>query len=206
MKYVIVVLIFCGWLEAQESHEFNLDPDVRRMEHEGKGGHHRGKGRRGGGRLKKAMESQVPQWMGLLPAEQAEQAQKIVQYLHTSNEVSRMYVRSGELKKAQEILEKRVRLKLPDFFSTAPPLLRSSKVHSLMELGVIFGKLQEWDKAIQNYEAAMEIMKVIEVPMMVSTRLRMELLKAYKKAGLESKAALMMQSTLKDSEIGLDFE
>lgn len=206
MKYFVILIISYGLSGAQDELLSSIDSELMRVERDGRGKKYREKGRRGGGRFRKQMESQVSQWMNSLPDEQAQQAQKIVQYLHTSHEVSKMYTRNGELKKAQEVLEKRARLKLPDFFSGAPSFLKSSKVHSLMEVGGIFGKLGEWEKAIQNYELAMEKMKGVEVPRMLGTRLRMELLKAYKKAGLEMKAASMMQSTLKESEIGLDFE
>ncbi|MBT3785895.1 hypothetical protein HOF92_13045 [bacterium] len=163
-------------------------------------------GRGGEGRFRKKMKDDVGQWIKGLPEDQAAQAQKVVQYLHTSNEVSRMYIREKRFQEAIKVLEKRSRLKLPPVFTSAPPFIKAVKAHTYMELGSIYGKQGQWNMAVKSLETAMQESGKEGVPDMLKTKVRMELMRAYKKAGMEAKASGMMEATLKEAEAGLEFE
>jgi len=211
MKYWTLLLIISGFLWAEETigieragNEAGKGRIQERMKM--KKGMRREKGFRREGILRKKMEGEVRQWIKGLPEDQAAQAQKIVQYLHTSHEVSKMYLKEGAHQQALEVMKKRSRLKLPDFFSGAPSLLKASKAHSQMEIGSIYAKQGQWEKAVVHYESAMEMSKDLDIPQIMRTRARMELLKVYKKAGMDGKAASILKSTLEEAESGLQFE
>ena len=55
-------------------------------------------------------------------------------------------------------------------------------------------------------EEAFEIAKKEDIPSMFQVKLRTDLLKAYRKAGMKEKAASMLEQTLQEAEQGLEFE
>ena len=163
-------------------------------------------GRGGEGRFRKKMKDDVGQWIKGLPEDQAAQAQRVVQYLQTSNEVSRMYIREKRYPEAIAVLQKRSRLKLPPVFASAPPFIKAVKAHTYMELGSIYGKQDQWNLAVKSLETAMRESGQEGIPAMLKTKVRMDLMRAYKKAGMGAKASGMMEATLKEAEEGLEFE
>jgi tetratricopeptide (TPR) repeat protein len=172
-----------------------------------RGKHKRRKKRRKEGKMERQrMQDKVRSFLESLPEGESEQAQKVVQYLHTSHEVAKMYMREKNWEKAIQVLNKRSRLKVPLSFSSAPPFLKAVKLHSRMEIGRIYMKQKKYKEAVNILEEAFEMSKKEEIPSMFQVKIRTDLLKAYRKAGMKDKAGSMLEQTLQEAEQGLEFE
>ena len=83
-----------------------------------------------GGLIKKRMDD----FLKTVPIDHHEKAQKIITYLHTSHRVARSHMKNKNNSAALEIFNKRLRLKVPDFFENAPPILKYFKLATKVEL------------------------------------------------------------------------
>ncbi len=209
--WMIGVMVSASYGASGDDRQFNHDRTAMGADGElrqgRKGRRKRRLKRRGEGKMERQrMQEKVRSFLESLPEGESTKAQKVVQYLHTSHEVAKMYMREKNWDKAIEVLSKRSRLKVPASFSSAPPFLKAVKLHSKMEIGKIFMKQKKFEEAVKVLEEAFEIAKKEDIPSMFQVKLRTDLLKAYRKAGMKEKAASMLEQTLQEAEQGLEFE
>jgi len=155
----------------------------------------------------KHMEQKMKSFMEGLPEEQRSNAKQIMTYLHTSQQVAKHHIKNKEYDQAATIFEKRLRLKVPAYFDGAPPMLKGFKLHTRVELGKLHLSRKDYSQAVRQLELALEESKKDkDLPPMMTQGIQAQLIRAYKKAGMDDKAQGLLQSSLSAAERGLEFE
>ena len=156
-----------------------------------------------GGLIKKRMDD----FLKTVPIEHHEKAQKIITYLHTSHRVARSHMKNKNNSAALEVFSKRLRLKVPDFFDKAPPILKYFKLATKSAMGKIHLGEKNGEKALQVLEVSYEeALKYEDFPKPMMIRLRHQLMRAYRMVGMADKAEMMLESALREAEADLEFE
>jgi len=170
-------------------------------------------------RLKKAKRSRTNGFKGRLirkrmddflktvPPEHREKAQKVITYLHTSHRVARSHMKNKNNSAALEIFNKRLRLKVPDFFENAPPILKYFKLATKVAIGKIHLSEKNGERALQALESSYEeALKLKDFPKPIMIGLRHQLMRAYRMVGMANKADMMLESTLREAEAEVEFD
>lgn len=155
------------------------------------------------GELKRSMKD----FMDKVPKEELEKAQKIITYLHTSHRVAKSHMRSNNTEEALQIMQKRMRLKLPTFFDQAPPMLKYFKLSTEAEMAKIYAKSGNSQKSIEILENVLQkSSQHKDFPKLLLINFRHELMRAYKQAGMQDKADDLLKESMKEAESDLEFE
>tara|TARA_Y100000589_G_scaffold105572_1_gene100053 strand:+ start:48 stop:680 length:633 start_codon:yes stop_codon:yes gene_type:complete len=155
----------------------------------------------------RSIKKRMNNFLKTVPPEYHEKAQKIITYLHTSHRVARSYMKSKNTSAALEIFNKRLRLKVPDFFKGAPPVLKYFKLATKAAISKIYLSEKNAKKALDILEISHEEAqkhKDFPKPMMID--LRHQLMRAYRILDMHDKADRMLESALRDAEAELEFE
>ena len=153
--------------------------------------------------IKKRMDD----FLKTVPPEHHEKAQKVITYLHTSHRVARSHMKNKNNSAALEIFNKRLRLKVPDFFENAPPILKYFKLATKVAIGKIHLSEKNGERALQALESSYEeALKLKDFPKPIMIGLRHQLMRAYRMVGMANKADMMLESTLREAEAEVEFE
>ena len=153
------------------------------------------------------IKKRMNEFLKTIPVEHHEKAQKIITYLHTSHRVARSHMRNKNNSLALEIFNKRLRLKVPDFFDNAPPVLKYFKLATKAAMAKIYLSEKNGEKALQVLERSYEeAQKYEDFPKPMIIGLRHQLMRAYRMVGMPNKADSMLESALREAEADVEFE
>tara|TARA_B100000674_G_C37761092_1_gene877990 strand:- start:158 stop:805 length:648 start_codon:yes stop_codon:yes gene_type:complete len=167
------------------------------------------KGKRGksGAFQDRFIKKQMNEFLKTVPQEHHQKAQKIITYLHTSHRVAKTHMKNKNMVGALKIFNKRLRLKVPDFFDQAPPVLKYFKLATKSAIGKIYLSQKNGEKAVQILEQSFgEAQKYEDFPNSMLIGLRHQLMRAYRMIGKPAKADMMLESALREAESELEFE
>ena len=113
------------------------------------------KGKRGksGGFQDRFIKKRMNEFLNTVPQEHHQKAQKIITYLHTSHRVAKTHMKNKNMVGALKIFNKRLRLKVPEFFDQAPPVLKYFKLATKSAIGKIYLSQKNGEKAVQILES-----------------------------------------------------
>ena len=167
------------------------------------------KGKRGksGGFQDRFIKKQMNEFLKTVPQEHHQKAQKIITYLHTSHRVAKIHMKNKNIVSALKVFNKRLRLKVPEFFDQAPPVLKYFKLATKSAIGKIYLSEKNGEKAVQILEKSFdEAQKYEDFPKSMLIGLRHQLMRAYRMIGKPAKADMMLESALREAESELEFE
>ncbi len=167
----------------------------------------RKKRRTSSGFLDRFIKKSMNDFLKTIPQENHEKAQKIITYLHTSHRVAKTHMKNKNMSAALNILNKRLRLKVPDFFDNAPPVIKYFKLSTKSAIGKIYLSEKNGEKALQVLERTFEeAQKYEDLPKPMLIGLRHQLMRAYRMVGMPGKADTMLESALKEAEAEVEFD
>ena len=167
------------------------------------------KGKRGksGAFQDRFIKKQMNEFLKTVPQEHHQKAQKIITYLHTSHRVAKTHMKNKNMVGALKIFNKRLRLKVPDFFDQAPPVLKYFKLATKSAIAKIYLSQKNGEKAVQILEKSFgEAQKYEDFPSSMLIGLRHQLMRAYRMIGKPAKADMMLENALREAELELEFE
>jgi tetratricopeptide (TPR) repeat protein len=158
------------------------------------------------GGIGQKMKQQMASFMASLPEQDKETAGKIMGYLHATNQVVSQYRQNKNYDKALEILNKRLRLVIPqNILDKAPEFLKSYKAATRMEIGNFYAQMGKPAQGVPYLEQALSEATSNNWNFLKS-KIQKDLAHVYKKAGMENKSFEMLESQVKELETGLTFQ